>query len=142
MGISINIAAIAASMRLGTRALEAFVLLVEILLLSALMLIPDVSRVALGWGLLGLGVAAWALIARGHLAALAGRRGPEAAEAPKSSIPVQVLLGQVPTLLIVIGAATFVAGAGGGLYWLAPGIIISYVAALLDAWVLLVEIQR
>ena len=34
VGISINIAAIAASMRLGTPALEAFVLLVEILLVG------------------------------------------------------------------------------------------------------------
>jgi hypothetical protein len=32
--------------------------------------------------------------------------------------------------------------AGGGLYWLAPGVILSFGAALLDAWVLLIEIQR
>lgn len=142
VGISINLAAIVASTRLSQRALEAFVLLVEILLLSTLLLIPEVPRSALGWGLLGLGVVVWALIVRGHLTVVANRRGPEAAEAPRGSIPAQVLLGQTATLLVVIGAATFIAGVGGGLYWLAPGIVVAYAAALADAWVLLIEIQR
>ncbi len=31
---------------------------------------------------------------------------------------------------------------GGGLYWLVVAIVVSFVAALLDAWVLLIEIQR
>ena len=65
VGMSINIAAITASKRLSRRALEAFVLLVEILLLWTLVLIPDVSHVALGWGLLGVGVVAWAMVGAG-----------------------------------------------------------------------------
>ncbi len=31
---------------------------------------------------------------------------------------------------------------GGGLYWFAPGVVFAFVAALADAWVLLIEIQR
>ncbi len=142
VGMSINIAAITASKRLSRRALEAFVLLVEILLLSTLVLIPDVSHVALGWGLLGVGVVAWAMVGRGHLTAVASRRGPEAAAAPRGSIPAQVVFGQAATLLFVVGAATFIAAAGDGLYWFAPGVVFAYVAALADAWVLLIEIQR
>lgn len=30
----------------------------------------------------------------------------------------------------------------GGLYWIVPAIIFSFVKAILDAWVLLVEINR
>ena len=30
----------------------------------------------------------------------------------------------------------------GGLYWLVPAIVISFIKAILDAWVLLVEINR
>ena len=30
----------------------------------------------------------------------------------------------------------------GGLYWGVPAVIVSFVLALLDAWVLLVEINR
>lgn len=142
VGISINLATIAASMRLSRRALEAFVLLVEILLVSTLLLIPHVPRVALGWGLLGLSVATWALIGRGHLAVLKSRRGAEATAAPRASIPAQVLLGQAATVLFVVSAATLIAGVGGGLYWLAPGTAFAYVAALTDSWVLLIEVHR
>ena len=114
----------------------------EILLLSTLVLIPDVPRVARGLGLLGVGLVAWALVGHGHMTALASRRGPDAAAAPRGSIAAQVLLGQAATLLLMIGAATFIAAAGGGLYWFAPGIVVAYVAALADTWVLLIEIQR
>ncbi len=34
-------------------------------------------------------------------------------------------------------AATF-----GGLYWLAPALLVSFAKAILDSWVLLVEIDR
>ena len=42
---------------------------------------------------------------------------------------------------IVAGIIVLTRGAGG-LYWLVPAIIISFIKALLDAWVLLVEINR
>jgi hypothetical protein len=32
--------------------------------------------------------------------------------------------------------------AGGGLYWLVAGKILAFMAPLLDAWVLLIEIKR
>jgi hypothetical protein len=32
--------------------------------------------------------------------------------------------------------------AGGGLYWLVPGVVLCLVVAVLDAWVLLIEILR
>ena len=34
------------------------------------------------------------------------------------------------------------AGAGGGLYWVTAGALLSFCASILNAWVLLVEIQR
>lgn len=142
VGISINLAAIMASTRTSWRALEALVLLVEVLILSTLLLIPEVSRVGVGWGLLGVGVVAWALVARGHTAALASRREAEAAGVPRASIPAQVLLGQATTILFMLGAATLIAGVGGGLYWFAPGIVFAYVVVFTNSWVLLVEIQR
>ena len=54
----------------------------------------------------------------------------------------RVVLGQVATLTLVIaGVAVFWVGAGG-LYWLVAGTVFSILAALFDAWVLLVEINR
>jgi len=37
---------------------------------------------------------------------------------------------------------SLMAGVGGGLYWLALAVVLSFAAAIAHAWVLLVEIQR
>jgi modulator of FtsH protease len=41
-----------------------------------------------------------------------------------------------------LGAVSIVADAGGGLYWIAAGIVLATAGAVLNAWVLLVEILR
>ncbi len=142
VGISINVTLIVASARLVRRSLEAFVLLVEVLIVSAVTLMPDVSRTVLGWELLAIGALAWAIVLRAQTRAIAARRSPEAAGAPRGSLFAQVVLGQAATVPFIIGAVTLIAKAGGGLYWLAAGVVFAFVAALVDAWVLLIEIQR
>jgi modulator of FtsH protease len=42
----------------------------------------------------------------------------------------------------MVSGATLIAMQGGGLYWLVPAILIAFSAALIDAWVLLIEIVR
>jgi hypothetical protein len=42
----------------------------------------------------------------------------------------------------MVGGATLIAGHGGGLYWVAPAIVIAFATGLVGAWVLLVEILR
>jgi hypothetical protein len=54
----------------------------------------------------------------------------------------RVVSSSLGLLPLAIGGVSTVLRAGGGLYWLAPGVILSFGAALLDAWVLLIEIQR
>ena len=43
---------------------------------------------------------------------------------------------------LLVGAISVLAEGGGGLYWIAAGIIGSLVGAVANAWVLLVEILR
>jgi hypothetical protein len=45
-------------------------------------------------------------------------------------------------LPLMIGGVSLLFRAGGGLYWLVPGIVLCLLVAVLDAWVLLVEILR
>jgi hypothetical protein len=45
-------------------------------------------------------------------------------------------------LPLMIGGVSLLVRAGGGLYWLVPGILLCLLVAVLDAWVLLVEILR
>ncbi len=44
--------------------------------------------------------------------------------------------------LILIAGTSLVAQSGGGLYWLAPAVLLAILAGLGNAWVLLVEILR
>ena len=48
-------------------------------------------------------------------------------------------LGAVPLL---VGACSVIAETGGGLYWIAAGIVGAIIGGVTNAWVLLVEIQR
>jgi hypothetical protein len=63
--------------------------------------------------------------------------------------------GQSPTVLgtellaaglvawsVLVAAVSLLLRAGGGLYWLVPGVVLCLVVAALDAWVLLIEILR
>jgi modulator of FtsH protease len=45
-------------------------------------------------------------------------------------------------LFLIIGAVTLLIGNGGGLYWVVPALIAAMVAAIIGAWVMLVEIVR
>ena len=49
---------------------------------------------------------------------------------------------RAPVLPLLIAGVSLLLLAGGGLYWLIPGIVLCLLMAVLDAWVLLVEILR
>jgi len=49
---------------------------------------------------------------------------------------------QAATLPVVVAGVSLLVGAGGGLYWLVPGVVFSLVVAVVNAWVLLVEVVR
>jgi modulator of FtsH protease len=142
VGVSINLREIVADGRLSRRAAEALLLLVQVLLLSAVLLVPDASTTALGWGVLGISLIIWGMVTIRHAQIVSGARRRGDGPAPRGSVFGQVLLGQLATIPFLVGSVTLLAEAGGGLWWFAPGVVFAYVAALLDAWVLLVEIQR
>jgi modulator of FtsH protease len=53
-----------------------------------------------------------------------------------------MVLFQLAILPYVVGGALLLAGHPDGLYWVAAAMLMSFVRATLDAWVLLVEINR
>ena len=78
---------------------------------------------------------------RGHLAAAVRDWGTMRADL-RGPFVLRVVLGQVATLPLVIAGIAVLSGGPGGLYWLMAGTIFSILAALFEAWVLLVEINR
>jgi hypothetical protein len=137
VALSINLDRILAGYRLTARAGSTLVLLATPLVIALLLLIPDQSDVALGVELVLLGV-----VAGGALAAL----NPPWRRAPEQHLFWWVITNGTPTVLL--SASAIVAGIGtmteslGGLYWLPVGVIVALLAALENAWVLLVEILR
>jgi hypothetical protein len=55
---------------------------------------------------------------------------------------LRVTFAQISTLPTVIGGIAVLTVGFDGLYWLVAGMVFSTLAAMFDAWVLLIEINR
>jgi modulator of FtsH protease len=137
VAVSINLSRILAFPNLPARAGQTLIMLVTPLIVALLVLIPDQRPDLLGVELL---VGAALLVpALGWL----NRPSTRSVEEDRVGYAVSRI---APAVLVVgfLGAAgiSLLALAGGGLYWIAPAVVIAIVAGLGNAWVLLVEIQR
>jgi modulator of FtsH protease len=142
VGVSINLQKIVSDRRSGLagRAGEALILLVGVLLASVLGLVPAQGAGMLGAEVLVVGLAAWGCVVAIQLPRLR-EWGTKRADL-RVSLVLRVVLGQVGTLAMVIAGVAVLWVGPGGLYWLVAGTLFSIIAALADAWVLLVEINR
>jgi modulator of FtsH protease len=137
VGISINLSQILSISGLTGRAAEPIVHLVLVLLVATTVLIPGQSIRLVGAEILLISVAAWLLLCRIQLDAI-----PFMRERPQREVATRVGMVQLATVPFLIGGLSTLIHHGGGLYWMAPGFMLSFVAAMIDAWVLLVEILR
>ena len=137
VAVSINLERILSYEGLPERALETLLLLLTVLIVAIVGLIPSQSNAALGLELLF--VAA--------LIAFAVFRLPTPIDDEIGKEPTQWRIGRVGvrlmgTLPFLIGALSILLDVGGGLYWIAAGVILAICGAITNAWVLLVEILR
>jgi hypothetical protein len=72
-----------------------------------------------------------------HLRAARDRVGPS-----PGVLAGRIVMAQVAVLPLLVAGVSLLLRAGGGLYWLVPGVLLCLVVAVLDAWVLLIEILR
>jgi hypothetical protein len=137
VAVSINLAKIISFAQLTPRAAKALITLVGILFTASLCLVPGQPTRALGWELTLLGVVFWgttAFLQRSHL-----HGNPYVKRTQRL---ISTLLAQVSMLPIVVCGVTLLLRQGGGLYWMVVAVVASFVTAILDTWVLLVEILR
>ena len=137
VAVSINLERILEYQGLPGRALEALMQLTCVLIVSLAGLVPGQSHVALGFELLLVTAVIAAIILRQPII-VADETGREPVSWKVSRWTVR-LAGLVP---IGVAGISLVVEAGGGLYWLAAGIVLAIAAAIAGAWVLLVEILR
>jgi len=137
VAISINLQQIVKNPLLTARSLKALVTLSAILLLSFLCLVPGQSRAALGSEIAVVGVLFWAFtILLQHRSV---HNNPYIGRGART---FHMVLAHASALPIILAARSLLVGHGLGLYWLVAGTLLSFLSALLDAWVLLIEIQR
>jgi hypothetical protein len=136
VAVSINVDRILRLPGVPERALETVLLLLSVVLVSVVGLIPGQSADALGAELLGIGVVMGAAIAVLAVRSLADTQQPRPARIARLVLLAAALLP------VIVGGASLLADAGGGLYWIAPGIVFAIAGGVGNAWVLLIEILR
>ena len=137
VALSINLAPILESPGVASRAGETILLLAGSLVGSLLALMPFPSVRWLGLIVLAVGVPTWSISTSIQIQAL--RQGHYQRLA--YSI-LRLLLQQVATVPFLLAGLSLQGLFGGGMYWFAAALVLSLVVALVNAWVLLVEILR
>lgn len=137
VGVSINLTKILSTSILPKRALISIILLLTILIFSVLMLIPRQSFTELGIRILVLGCAAWLVILIADLTNTTGL----SKEYRKHYI-INVILDQIAIIAYLISGIIILTTGEKGLYYIVTAIVFSFIKAVIDAWVLLVEINR
>jgi hypothetical protein len=136
VAVSINLAQILADRRLPIRAAETLSILVGLVLLSVFMLVPGQGRVVLGLEIGTLGVLLGAPLLAIRL------RLPREPGEPRTWSVVPLIVILAATVPMIVAGISVLATAGGGLYWLVPELLLAFAGSILNAWILLIEIQR
>jgi hypothetical protein len=137
VGVSISLTKILSIPGLANRALLSMLLLLSILVFSALFLVPGQSARSLGIETLVIGFFAWLSITKIDSSIFRSKE-----KKYKQQYYLHLLVNQIAVVPYLLCGIVILISGGTGLYWMAAAIIISFINAVLDAWVLLVEIHR
>ncbi|HTB31065.1 MAG TPA: hypothetical protein VK808_03515 [Bacteroidia bacterium] len=137
VGISINLNRIISLPKLPSRASQALILLVTVLVICALCLVPNQTACIIGCEFLFIGIFIWVISFKLDL-----KIWHQTDKQYKYKFLLNALLTQLSVLPYILSGIVLLCCGYVGLYWLIPGIIFSFIKAVLDGWVLLVEINR
>jgi hypothetical protein len=137
VAVSLNLSKILAYPSLPSMALNAFMMLITVLIISSLLLVPGQSHILLASEILAIAAILWILIVRAQILIWRKTDKPY-----RSGALFQGITSQCAILPYFVAGFTMLFAGDGGWYWLIPAILITYIAVLSNAWVLLVEINR
>jgi modulator of FtsH protease len=137
VAISINLSRILAFPQLPGRAAEALVMLVGVLIFTSAALVPNQPTMLLGAEALAIGLAMFLIPLVTQVRMMQFVDG-----IPLSKQYLRAVVSAAASLPIVAAGILIMLGFGAGLYCAAAGVIVSLVAGVFSAWVLLVEILR
>lgn len=136
VAVSINLTKILEFPGVSTRAGEAILLLLGVLLICSVALVPNQPMRILGIELTTIAALLWLPVTARHL----GYRRPH--DHQWWWFTLRVVLCQMAMLSFCIAGVLLIVGRNEGMYWLVPGCLMSFVAGVYSAWVLLIEILR
>jgi hypothetical protein len=137
VGISISLAKILSFPSLPKRASESLILLTTLLISSAISLIPKQSSFLLGIEFLSIGLIVWVITLK-----LDNTMLKQSESENKKHYRLNIFLSQLSVLPYIAAGIAILINGFSGIYWLIPGVVFSFIKSILDAWVLLVEINR
>lgn len=137
VGISINLEEILRYPWLVSRAGDSIVLLVGVALAMGVLLVPGQPNWLLGLELVAIGLSGSLVFVTRFVP-----KRHSIDRQYRAAMDAQVASSSASVLLFTVAGITLWAGAGGGLYWTAPAALASVCLAILNAWVLLIEIKR
>jgi modulator of FtsH protease len=135
VAVSINLTRVLEFPQLPTRAAETLISLISVLVVSTFALVPEQSLRTYGVEIAATGLASWAVLT----VALSRTHKADREYGPFWG---RLITNQLPPLPYVIAGGLLAAGHPGGMYWMVPGILLSFASCIFGAWVLLVDIQR
>ncbi len=137
VAISINLERILQFPSLPHRARQTLILFTLPLVTALLLIVPGQPRAALGSELLVIG-----LVTGAFMLVTDARTPMSEQETQFSRLFARILPSIVTSGCLAAAGATLIAEGGGGLYWLVPAVLAAIIFGLVNAWVLLIEIQR
>lgn len=137
IGVSISLKELLANPQLPARAIQSLVLLMTVLVVSTLNLIPKQPSILIGIEVLIAGIIVWFFTLRTDLKILPKTEGEN-----RRYVRQNILLTQLAIIPYIVAGIVICIIGKDGIYWIIPGILLCFTKAILDAWVLLVEIYR
>jgi hypothetical protein len=137
VAMTVTIKEILATTTLPSRAAATIAALVVVVIVSGVILIPGQLHVWLGTEVLVI-----SLVALLSQILVAHRLLTQKPARPAIESGYKIVIGWLQGLPFVIGAVLILFGQVNGFGWIAAGILLAIVYAMVNAWVLLVEIQR
>jgi hypothetical protein len=135
VAVSINLARILQYPDLPVRTGQTLVLFLAPLFISLFVLIGAQTVEVLGVELAAAGVVVGAIM-------LALSRRPSAEETKAGFYLARLLPSLLVAACTLVAGLSLIAGAGGGLLWIVPAVLVAFLGGVGNAWVLLIEIQR
>jgi hypothetical protein len=133
VAVSVRSEVLAASRSLSSRAAQTLVLFMTSVLAAVLLVAPQ-PRAALGSELLALAAVS------GTVLIILDRRAGHSADRGVARYIERFSPNSITAVLMGIAGVTFLARAGGGLYWLIPAAATSLVGGVINAWLFLIKV--